>query len=233
EARRQKNIRRSFIVLKDISAPQMLATDLYQSCYRPIIDLWAAASKSIADEYARTLSQMTTDAPADVQREIDSAEQAFQRLFFTLTPSLRSFALKVERAIRTRWVRQVYSATSVDLSTRLGPSDVTETLETIIARNAALVKDVSAQIQGRISDAVYRGLNARAPAREVAKEINDAVALGRKRSLRIAADQLSKASSVLAEERQRQAGIDQVIWASSGKLHARPRYASACLRPSE
>lgn len=226
EARRTRNIRRKSITLGEVAAPQMLATDLYQSCYRPIVDLWAAASKRIANEYARTLASMTTDAPADVQREIDAADSVAQRLFFTLTPSLRSWTLKVERAIRTRWIRQVYSATSVDLSTRLGPEDVTETLETIIARNAALVKNVSDQIQGRISDSVYRGLNARAPAREVAKEINEAVALGRKRSLRIAADQLSKASSVLAEERQRQAGIDQVIWVSSHKKNARPHHAA-------
>lgn len=202
----------------------MLSTDLYQSSYRPIIDLWTRAAPQIAQQYARTLAQMTTDAPADISGEIEGAERAAQAIYFGLTPSLRDWSLRLERAIRTRFTRQVFSATSVDLSTMLGPADVAETLESIIARNVALVKDVSSQIQGRISDAVFRGLNARSPARDVAREISDAVAMGRKRALRIAADQLSKASSTLAEERQRQAGIDQVIWVASGKKHPRPHH---------
>lgn len=226
EARRTRNIRRKSITLGEVAAPVMLGQDLFASVYRPIINLWSDAAKPIADEYARTLASMTTDAPADIQGQIDAAESAATRLALTLTPSLRRWAIVVERAVRTRWVRQVFSATSVDLSTRLGPGDVTETLEAIIARNTALVKDVSAQIQARISDAVFRGLNARSPARDVAKEINEAVALGRKRALRVAQDQLSKASGALAEERQRQAGIDQVIWSSSHKLRPRPHHAA-------
>ena len=108
----------------------------------------------------------------------------------------------------------------------IGPSDVAESLDAILQRNAALVRDVSQQISARISDAVYRGLTARTPARDVAKELNEAVALGRKRALRVASDQLSKASGALAEERQRQAGIDQVIWSSSHKLRPRPHHAA-------
>lgn len=202
----------------------MLATDLFQQAYRPTINLWTQAAPRIAEEYARTLASLTTDAPADIQAQIDGAEAAFQRLFFVLTPSLRDWVLRVESSVRQRWVRQVYSATSVELGSLLGPSDVAETLETIMARNAALVKDVSQQIQARISDAVFRGLNARSPAREVAKEINEAVALGRKRALRVAQDQLSKASGTLAEERQRQAGIDQVVWVHSDKLRPRKEH---------
>ncbi len=221
EARRQKNIRRSSIVLKDISAPQMLAQDLFASCYRPIIDLWTAASKAIADEYARTLSGMTTDAPADVQREIEQASSAATRLALTLTPSLRNWAVRVERAVRNRWVRQVYSATSVDLSTRLSVFDVEDTLQSYIAWNADLIQNVSDEIKQRVSNSVFSGLNERRPAREVAKEINEAVGLGRKRSLRVASDQLSKISATLADQRRIEAGITVWSWVHSGKRHPR------------
>lgn len=224
EARRTRNIRRSFIVLKDIAAPQMLATDLYQSTYRPIIDLWTAASKSIADEYARTLSTMTTDAPADVQREIEQASSATTRVALTLTPSLRTWALRVERAVRTRWVRQVYSATSVDLSTRLSVFDVEDTLQSYIAWNADLIQNVSDEIKQRVSNSVFSGLNERRPAQEVAKEINEAVGLGRKRSLRIASDQLSKVSASLAAQRREEAGLSVFAWVHSGKLHPRQNH---------
>lgn len=221
EARRVRNIRRKSITIKEVVAPQMLATDLFRSCYLPVVQLWSSAGQRIADEYARTLSQMTQDSPADIQGEIEGAEAAFERLLLTLTPSLRNWALKVERSVRERWVRQVYSATSVNLSTRLGPFDVADTLESFIAWNTDLIKDVSAQTKQRIASSVFAGLNQRKPAREVAKEIAEAVGMSRKRALNIASDQLSKLSGSLAEERQRQAGIKQVIWVHSDKL--RPR----------
>lgn len=220
-ARRQRNIRKSAIVLHEVSAPAMLATDLFNTAYRPTINLWTQAAPRIADEYARTLASLTTDAPSDIQAQIDGAEAAFQRLFFALTPSLRSWALRVESSVRQRFVRQVFSATSVELSTLLGPSDVIQTVEAVIARNVALVRDVSQQIQGRISDAVFRGLTERLPAREVAAEINNAVSLGRKRSLRIASHQLSAMSATLAQERRRQAGLFIFRWNHSSKRYPR------------
>lgn len=224
EARRLKNIRRPYIVLKDIAAPQMLATDLFNAVYKPTIQLWTEAAPRIVDEYARTLSAMTTDAPADIQREIDGAEQAFNRLFLTLTPSLRDWVLKVERVTRSRFVRQVFSATSVDLTTRLGPGDVQDTLDSYLRWNTDLVADVSAQIKKRISDSVFSGLTQRKPAREVAKDIAQATGLGRKRALNIASDQLSKLSGSLADERRRQAGMTEWSWNHGGKIHFRPEH---------
>jgi uncharacterized protein with gpF-like domain len=226
EAHRARNIRRRSITLREITAPTTEATNLYLACYKPVIDLWTAAAAQIAQEYERTLAAMTTDAPADVQGEIDRAASTFDRLVLTLTPSLRNWALRIEAIVRRKWTRQVFSATSVDLTTRLGPADVAEPLEAIIARNVALVKDVSAQIQSRISDSVFRGLTNRMPARDVAKEISNAIGMGRDRAIRVASDQLSKAAGTLAEERQRQAGIEKVVWVHSAKLHPRADHLS-------
>jgi hypothetical protein len=224
EARRTRNIRRRSITLGEVAAPQMLATDLYNSVYRPIIQIWADAAKPIAEEYARTLAQMTTDSPADIQGQIDAAESAATRLMLTLTPSLRRWAVRVEAAVRQRWVRQVFSATSVDLSTRLSVFDVEDTLQSYLAWNVDLVKDVSAQTKKRISDAVFSGLNERRPAREVAKQISEAVGMGRRRAQLIASDQLSKLSASLADQRRIEAGITVWEWRHSGKKHPRVRH---------
>lgn len=224
EARRVRNIRRRFVVLREIAAPAMLATDLYAACYRPVIDLWTEAAKRIVAEYERTLNAMTTDAPADLQAELDAADSAFQRLFLTLTPSLRDWTLRLDRVIRSRWRGAVLSATSVDLQTRLGPADVAETLEAAIARNVALIKDVNAQARARISDAVFRGLEQRLPARKVAAEIRHAVSLGRNRSVRIASHQLSSISAALAQERRREAGLSVFMWHHSAKRNPREEH---------
>ncbi|BAK66878.1 putative phage-related protein [Sphingobium sp. SYK-6] len=225
-ARQQRNTRRQSIALREIVMPGVLATDLYRSVYKPVIDTWTAALPRIEAVYARTLAEMVTDSPADVRAEIDGASAAVQRLLLILTPNIRDWALRVERSQRQKWAGAVLSATDVAIDSLMGPEDVRGTLESFIERNVALVRDVSAQAQARISDAVFRGLSERRPARNVAKDLRDAVSLSRKRSLNVASDQLSKISGSLAEERQRQAGIEQVIWRSSRKLHPRKHHAA-------
>lgn len=118
-------------------------------------------------------------------------------------------------------MQNVFSAASVDLTTMLGPVDAKETLDTVLARNVALIRDVSEEARGRIADIVLRGLQARTPAREVAKELNEAIGKSQARSVRIASDQLNKLTSALDAERQRQAGIEEWIWRHSGKRHPR------------
>lgn len=222
--RRTRNPRRSAIVLRDIVPPATLATDLFRSAFLPVIQTWEAAIPAIVAEYERTLSAMTTDAPADVEAQLSFVEQEVNRLLLVLTPRLRDWALRVERWQRGKWRGAVLSATGVDLQTLIGPEDVRETLETTINWNVALVKDVSAQAQQRISNAVFSGLNERKPSREVAKEIREATGMARRRSINIASDQLSKVTSALADERRREAGIDTWKWHHSGKLHPRAEH---------
>jgi uncharacterized protein with gpF-like domain len=220
-ARRARNIRRKSITLREIVMPAVMATDLYRACYKPVTDTWLTALPRIEDAYARTLSEMTTDSPADVRAEIDGAAEAVNRLLLILTPELRDWALRVESRVRGAWRGAVLSATGVDLQTVIGPEDARATLETFIQWNADLVKDVSAQIKQRISNEVFSGLSQRKPARDVAKAIREATGLGRDRSLRIASDQLSKVSSDLARERRREAGIEVFAWHHSKKLNPR------------
>lgn len=221
---RQRAVRRRKIVLREIAPPAVMATDLYRAAYAPVSALWQARAERIITEYARTLSAITTDSAADVQAEIDDAASLFERLLIELTPALRDWALRTENWVRGRWRGAVLSATGVDLGTLIGPEDARETIETFLARNTALIKDVSAQAQGRISDAVFRGLNQRKPAREVAAEIREAVAMSRRRSMGIASHQLSDLSNRLADERRRDAGIDTWKWRHSGKARPRPEH---------
>lgn len=214
-------IRRRVIVLRDIEPPAVRATDLYRSVYLPVSRLWEAAIPAILAEYARTLASMTMDSPADVQGQIEAGAISFQALVLRLAPELRDWAIGMETWYRDKWRSAVLSATGVDLKTFIGPEDVRETVETFIARNVALVKDVSAQAQGRISDAVYRGLTERKPAAEVAKELREVTDFARARSKRIASDQLSKLAAALSDERRREAGISTWKWRHSGKAHPR------------
>lgn len=219
--RANPGMRRTRIVIRDIAPPAMFATDLYTRCYSPVVAIWDRAIPRIVAEYERSLSQLTTDSPADLQAALDAADSELERIFLLLTADLRDWTLRTETWWRGKWRGAVLSATGVDLGTLLGPEDVRASLERTIEWNTALIKDVSAESRRRIGNAVFSGLTERRPAREVAKQIRDSVAMSRRRSINIASDQLSKLTSSLADERRREAGISRWKWRWSRKKHGR------------
>jgi SPP1 gp7 family putative phage head morphogenesis protein len=118
----------------------------------------------------------------------------------------------------------VLTATGVQLDTVMTQGDVAEPIQAFVQRNVALVRSVSDEARGRISDIVFRGFQSRTPIAEVARDLREAADLGRARAIRIAADQSQKLSAALDTERMIQAGIEKWEWLHSGKLHYRPEH---------
>lgn len=216
--------RRKAIAMQPIKLPGTRATDLYRAAYAPVIAIWQAALPGIMAEYERSLAQLQTDSAATLETQIETSATQAGAFILAVRARVELWAKAAELFHRMRWRRTVQAATAIDLATLIGPQDVRETLETVIARNVALVRNVSDQTRQRIADAVFRGLQARTPPRELAREIAAATELGRKRALRVAADQNVKLSSALNEERRRQAGIDSWLWVHSRKRHPRPEH---------
>jgi len=221
--RRAKNPKRKTITIRDIRPPSTFAADLYRQAYKPVIDIWTEALPGIVTEYARTVV-MTQDSPADIEAQMLEAERQFSILALTITPTIERWALRVESWQRGKWRGAVLSATTVDIGTMIGPSDVRQTLEAAINYNVALVKDVSAEVRRRITTTIYDGLRGNKPAREVAKELRAVVELSKARSIRIASDQLAKITSALADERRREAGLMIWQWLHSGKKNYREEH---------
>ena len=219
--RARPGMRRKAVTLRDIPPPATLATNLYRAAYAPLVDLWTRTGDSIAAGYAHTLAAMTTDSPADLQAQLTAADSAFDRLFILLRTGLESWAVQTERWYRGHWRGAILSATGVDVDTLIGPADTRQTIAASIEWNVSLIKDVHAQTRKRVADTVFAGVNQRRPAADVAKDIRTATGFARDRSKRIASDQMTKLTSSLAEERQREAGIEKVEWRHSGKKHPR------------
>lgn len=207
------------IVLANIAPTKVQADDL-ASIYLRIVNAWASTQARIAAEYERTLA-MITDSASTTGGEIDSVAAEIQRLVLMLTPDLRRWALRVETVHRGKWATSVLSATDVDLNTILTAGDVNDTVEASINWNIALIRDVSSETQKRIANAVFAGFQRRAPAAEIAKEIREATAMARARSLRIASDQTVKIGARLNQARQEQAGLTSFKWRHSAKAHPR------------
>lgn len=222
---RQSRIRRKVITLRPITLPGMLATDLF-AIYRPVLEAWSAALPRLTEQYERTLAQMTTDAPDDLGATIDEVESDLNAVFMAIRLRLERWAAHVEAAHRRKWAATVLAGANIDLTTMLGPADVRQTVAAVIEANVSLVRSVSDEARRKISDSVFRGFQRRASAADIAREMREAVAMQRRRALRIAGDQVSKLGSQLNDERRRQAGIDQWEWIHSGKVHARPEHVA-------
>lgn len=223
--RRAKNPRRTSIEIRPTIPTQALASDLYAAGYRPIIAHLEAALPRILAAYERALpindSLITDGLTDDLASLFGILADELQRLVLTLEPSLRDWAVGVERWHRGKFRGAVLSATGVDLETVLMGSGTPQSIAEYLNWNVALVKDVADEGRSRISQRVFAAFQARLPAREVATQIREAVGMSKRRSLNIASDQLSKLTAALDQERQTEAGIDRFKWRHSRKKHPR------------
>jgi uncharacterized protein with gpF-like domain len=215
------------ITLRPIDPTQSHAQEL-AALYLVVVRVWQREAESILTAY--NPSPLATDAPSDHQAAIDRIESEVSRLVLDFGASVRSWALRIERWHRSRWTAAIKAGTGVDLSMILTALPVQETLEAFIARNVALVRDISDQARGRISDAVFRGYQQRTPVREVAKSIREATGMARKRAVRVAADQNMKLSAGLDRERQAEAGIEKFKWGSGTRARITLRGTGRSIR---
>ncbi|WMT90141.1 phage minor head protein [Pelagibacterium sp. H642] len=223
-------VKRKRIEMREI-VPTKAQTDDLARIYMRTVRVWATGARErILPAYRRSLEQqrasdgITLDRAGDVEVEISAVENEAVRTSFTFRGLFQVWMETLQLWHMRKVVSDLRYATNVDLSTQLHAGDVQETLEDILARNVALVRDVSDQARGRISDIVFRGLQNRTPAREVAKEISEAIGMSRRRVLNIASDQTQKLSASLDRDRQLQLGMTSFEWRHSGKRHYRPEH---------
>lgn len=218
---------------KVIPIPLVYPTQAFEAAlaaiYVQVVRTWAEAAKTrILPAYERTAAptgHIRDDVP-EIEREIEATDEIIRRLILTLTPELRKWAIRVESHNRMKWRGAVLRATGIDLATMIGPEDEREVIEAFLARNTALIRDVSAQARGKIADAVFRGVQARNPAAKVAKEVREVLQSSRRRATNIAADQMQKVAAALDQERRRQLGIDTWVWRHSAKRHPRATHVA-------
>lgn len=194
--------------------------------YIEVLNIWAKGLNSeVLPEYRRTIDRLETqDSAAQMETILARLEGNAVAAILIFRSRLAAWLNKLNTRHLKQFINQLKYASNVDLSTAMRAADVAETLEDVIARNAALVRNVSDQARGRIADIVYRGMQNRTPPRQVAKQLNEALKLGRDRSLRIAQDQATKLAGALDKERQLQVGMDSFEWIHSGKKHPREEH---------
>lgn len=221
--------RRGRVILPQIDPTKAQETDLAR-LYVAVVRIWAEGVRNrILPAYRRSLAQqaadgLTLDRAGDVEVEIAAVENEAVQAIFTFRGLFQAWADVLQRWHMRRVILSLRYATNVDLTTLMHPQDVAETIEDVLARNVALIRNVSDQTRGKIADIVFRGLQNRTPAREIASQIREATGFARDRSLRIASDQTTKLAASLDRERQLQLGMTSFEWRHSGKVHYRPEH---------
>lgn len=218
---RRSGYRRAITTFRAIKPPLTMGEELAR-IYLENVKVWKAAAPGIIAEYSRALAGMRHDRAPAVQSQIDQAEAETNgpHRKAEISAAIAAFMFRFERWHRLQWI-VIIKRTTVDLTHIIGPHEVTPALETALARSAALIKDISAETAGKVSDAVFRGMQAGSPVSEVAAEIQEATGFARKRSIRVAHDQLIKLSAALDAARMVQAGLDEYTWKHTPQPHPR------------
>lgn len=211
--------------IKPTKTQQQDLQRLYLAVTRGWQDRWF---KRIRPLYTKTLkeikatdaSDLITDTVDEVRFETQLSEQQMATVEAALKPRMRNWAAEVEKWHRARFV-QAFTPAGVNLTTLLSPNDVRELLESVLQENVSLIRSLNDQARNGISGTVFRGLQNRTPAREVARQIRKSNDIARRRAELIASDQLQKLTSRLDEERQKQAGGVKFKWQHSGKVNYR------------
>lgn len=216
-------IRRKRITLRPIKPTNAQAQSLAMILVK-VAAFWGEAAAQILLQYDPPAIPAPRDSVFGLGDVLERMRQDAERLVLTLTPAMREFAVRLEQWHRVRWSDNVMTATGVQLGTILTAGDVGEDVEAFVQRNVGLIRDISDEARGRISDIVFRNYQQRVPIEAVAREVREAVDMSRRRAIRVAADQTQKLSAALDTERMQQAGLDRWEWLHSGKLHYRPQH---------
>lgn len=218
-----KRGRRKAITLRPIQPTQALASSLYLATYKRIIVAAQATIERIIAAYPRAIgdSAMITDAVDDLQGILDDFDNWLTRLLIDIAPELQDWVVQVERWHRDQWRGAVLTATGINLTTMLIGSGTPQSVQQTIDWNTSLIRSVSDEARSRIGNLVFAAVRNRTPVADLARDLRDAVAMSKTRSLRIASDQTKKLSAALDQERQMDAGLDSYIWHHSFKRHPR------------
>lgn len=215
--------RQKSLTLRPIETTKSQAQDL-ATIYLRTVRVWEDSKATLAQTYADALAQqdgMTRDDASWLTAVIEflNGEATTQITLFSAL--FEGWANSLVQWHTRRIVANLKYAGNVELASAMFDPRGGSTVGDALARNVALIRNVSDQTRGRISDIVFRGLQQRIPARDVAKEISEATGLARKRALRIASDQTVKLSAALDRQRMIDLGFDQFEWRHSRKAHPR------------
>lgn len=219
--RRNNPNRKAPIVMRPIYVTKAQSSELAK-IYLRTIKFWREGAARLLEAYNPT--PLTVDSPEETEAVLAGLTAVEATIIAAASRDIEAWIQRVVRWHNAKWAANVQAAAGVSVADLIQDQAIRDDLIAALRRNVTLVSSVSEQARERIAQAVWNGWMNRTPRVEIASEINEALRLGRARSLRVAIDQSVKLSAVLDRDRMLEAGIDEFTWIHSMKTHYRPEH---------
>ena len=220
-ATKRNKPRAKSVTFREIVPMKSQADDL-ALIYLDVVKHWRDVSARVLAAYDPPA--LTQDSPPEIEAALTTGQAQANALILALTPRVRRWTDLISAWHARKWAANVQAATGVAIAAFLAAAPIADDLATSLAWNVSLIKNVSDQTRDRIANIVWSGFRSRTSVRDVARQLNEAIALGTKRSRSIASDQAVKLSAALDRSRMLEAGITDWIWRSSHKVNFRPEH---------
>lgn len=218
QATREVKPRATEIVLREIVPTRVQSDDLAR-VYLAVVRAWRDVAERVVAAYDPPA--ITTDSVPEIEAALSSGQAQATAVIATLGPQLEGWAARLVQWHTRKWAANVLAGTGVNIAQFLTSAAIADDIAASLAWNVGLIRNVSDSTRDRIANIVYAGWKNRTPRREIAKAINEAVGIERKRSMRIAVDQTTKLAADLDRSRMLEAGLEDWAWVHSGKAHPR------------
>lgn len=222
---RQTGTRRTVFRFRRLVVPSGLEQQL-RGIYLQVVDFWEQKVEDVILPAYEAFDQMRRDDDTDPLTASLSvtANEGQYLVEGPLRQSVAFWEERLEEWHRTGWISTVQSVADVDVGPFVSRADTINVLNASLENNVNLIRSISDDQRRRTEEAVWFAVQQHTPRRELAKELQSSLAIGKRRAINIARDQTTKLGSVLDQVRQQEAGLSLYIWIHSGKVHFRPEH---------
>lgn len=159
-----------------------------------------------------------------ITRAKESAKRAIKRAVRAVRGLPERVAERVKKHHRRQFAKQLTGIPGVDVVP--DGAALATIIEGFVAINNALITSIPDQTLTEIEGIVIRGVTSGASRADIAKEIAERLAIGERRAVLIAKDQVGTLYGLINKQRQTAAGITHFFWQELGDDRVRPLHVS-------
>lgn len=206
----------------------------------------------VTNSYIRLLNQLLKEHlpeirdAARVEREanrrhddtsdlIAKVTAVFNKMAVELEQAMADFGLygkieamaKLTRKLSIReWKKAVKATLGIDLMDDYYTGELyRELMERWVNENVSLIKTIPQDSLGKMRQIVLEGYKKGETTTAIVKKIQKAYSVDRRHAQLLARDQIAKLNSNIAQKQQRDAGVEEYIWSTSGDSRVREDHA--------
>lgn len=172
-------------------------------------------------------TRLTLDALHDPGKEAFRLSRgATRRQYRRVYKDVEAWLRRADKWHLNGWQQTVKAGTGIDVFPYIDLESSKEHIEAMQARIAGLVRSLDDGMYQDLQKTVWDGVLKQTPRRDMAKQLEKRIGVGRSRAELIASDQANKTAAELTMLRQGEAGISMFVWSTAKDDRVRPEHAA-------